>query len=174
MANLIYYPLKVVGAGVNESGWPSENFKIAATNISKIPRWKCGGNDKNTFSTKHVARIGDSGGPAYALTPNGKKVQVGIISREILFDYMNEYLPVEEQEKSECENKSIYTDVSAYLSWISEMTGYDPALDQTEVTNKVIKKFEISPQQNCDSISVVGASGEELIKDVEKIILRNK
>ncbi len=164
------YPIKVIGAGVDESGWPSGVFKSTTTTVSKIPRWKCGGNEKNSFSTKYVARTGDSGGPAYAFTPSGKEVQVGVISREIIFDYMNEYLPQEQQKPSECENKSIYSDVSAHLQWIKEVTGYEPGIDQAELTKKVISKFEINEvQAECYIPNDQSPEVNQLIELSEKI-----
>lgn len=147
--------VEVVGVGFDETGWPAGTRKAVSTTVSKIPRWKCGGNEKKTFSTKHVARSGDSGGPAFTHTLGKGKLQVGIVSKEITFNSTNEYLPPEEQKILDCENKSIFIEVSTHLSWIKEATGYDPEKDQNSITNDLIEKYKLNKLEKAEYKSLV-------------------
>ena len=126
--------INIIGVGIDESGWPSGDRKIANTRASKIPFWSCGGQRKNTFSTNNVVRSGDSGGPAFAYSNKDKeKVQIGVTSSEMIFDYMNEYLPEAEREKVDCENKSVLMDVSKFSKWIKDEVGYYRGVDHDEL-----------------------------------------
>jgi V8-like Glu-specific endopeptidase len=168
--------LKLYGFGLDESGWPSGVLKSTRSIISDIPYWSCGGNRSKTFSSTHKTRSGDSGGPAFAKSKNKKRRQVRVISAEIIFDYENEYLPVEERIEYDCKNKSIFTKVSPFLKWIKSEVGYYPGINHKKLSELIRKKYKtkdylsLSVQSDCFNRIQKESELESLINNTKIII----
>ncbi len=161
--------LILIGAGVDESGWPSGKKKSVKAKIQKIPYFKCGGNEKYTFSTEHKARMGDSGGPAIMLDSDGNEILTGITSKEIIFDYENEYLPKEEWKDMKCKNKSIFINIVPFLSWIKQETGYYPGVDHVDLEKHLVSRFGLQYYEEKPCRRVVHSPVKELGPFIDQV-----